>query len=54
MILKLSASGWFLFNFIIDDAWSHEREMNKHFGNSEVFLGFLETSVKSSWRPSDV
>jgi hypothetical protein len=26
MILKLSASGWFLFSFIIDDARSHERE----------------------------
>jgi hypothetical protein len=27
MYLKLSASGWFLFNFIIDDARSREREI---------------------------
>jgi hypothetical protein len=26
MILKLCASGWFLFNIIIDDARNHERE----------------------------
>jgi hypothetical protein len=26
-ILKLNASGWFLFNFIIDDARSHEGEL---------------------------
>jgi hypothetical protein len=27
MILQLSAAGWFLFTFIIDDARSHEREV---------------------------
>jgi hypothetical protein len=43
MILKLSASGWFLFNFIIDDARSHERETTEIL----YLVSSLETSGNS-------
>jgi hypothetical protein len=53
MILKLSASGWFLFSFIIDDARSHEREvyykalcMSESFRFLLKFLDFMPIKAK--------